>query len=123
VGASSALEGEVREAPTAGGIWETAASSQTDQGGQVHAVVVRVTINDRDAAQQRLDQEVVPQVSQAPGFQAGYWTWKDNTGLSMVIVDSEDAANQIADRARQMVESIDAVSLEGVEVREVVAHA
>jgi hypothetical protein len=84
---------------------------------------VRVTINDRDAAQQRLDQDVVPQVSQAPGFQAGYWTWKDNIGLSMVIVDSEDAANQIADRARQMVESIDAVSLEGVEVREVVAHA
>jgi hypothetical protein len=89
----------------------------------VHAVVVRVTINDRDAAQQRLDQDVVPQVSQVPGFKAGYWTWKDNTGLSMVIVDSEDAANQIADRARQMVESIDAVSLEGVEVREVVAHA
>jgi hypothetical protein len=89
----------------------------------VHAVVVRVTIGDREAAQQRLDQDVVPQVSQAPGFQAGYWTWKDNTGLSMVIVDSEDAANQMADRARQMVESIDAVSLEGVEVREVVAHA
>jgi hypothetical protein len=89
----------------------------------VHAVVVKVTIGDREAAQQRLDQDVVPQVSQAPGFQAGYWTWKDNTGLSMVIVDSEDAANQMADRARQMVESIDAVSLEGVEVREVVAHA
>jgi hypothetical protein len=84
---------------------------------------VKVTIGDREAAQQRLDQDVVPQVSQAPGFQAGYWTWKDNTGLSMVIVDSEDAANQMADRARQMVESIDAVSLEGVEVREVVAHA
>lgn len=89
----------------------------------MHAVVVKVTIGDREAAQQRLDQDVVPQVSQAPGFQAGYWTWKDNTGLSMVIVDSEDAANQMADRARQMVESIDAVSLEGVEVREVVAHA
>jgi hypothetical protein len=84
---------------------------------------VRVTIGDREAAQQRLDQDVVPQVSQAPGFQAGYWTWKDNTGLSMVIVDSEDAANQMADRARQIVESIDAVSLDGVEVREVVAHA
>jgi hypothetical protein len=89
----------------------------------VHAVVVRVTIDDREAAQQRLDQDVVPQVSQAPGFQAGYWTWKDNTGLSMVIVDSEDAANQMADRARQIIEGIDAVSLEGVEVREVVAHA
>lgn len=89
----------------------------------MHAVVVRVTINDREAAQQRLEQEVVPQVSQAPGFQAGYWTWKDNTGLSMVILDSEDAANQAAERVRGMVGSMDAVSLDGVEVREVVAHA
>lgn len=90
---------------------------------KVHAVVVRVTINDREAAQQRLDQDVVPQVSQAPGFQAGYWTWKDNSGLSMVIVDSEDAANQAAGRVREMVDGNDAVSLDGVEVREVVAHA
>jgi hypothetical protein len=89
----------------------------------VHAVVVRVTISDREAAQQRLDQDVVPQVSQAPGFQAGYWTWKDNTGLSMVVLDSEDAANQVAERARQMIQDIDAVSLESVGVREVVAHA
>lgn len=89
----------------------------------VHAVVVRVTISDREAAQQRLDQDVVPQVSQAPGFQAGYWTWKDNTGLSMIILDTEDAANQAAERAREMVGRIDAVSLDDVEVREVVAHA
>lgn len=89
----------------------------------MHAVVVRVTIRDREAAQQRLDQEVVPQVSQAPGFHAGYWTWKDDTGLSMLILDSEDAANRAADRAREMIQGIDAVSLEDVEVREVVAHA
>ena len=89
----------------------------------MHAVVVRVTISDREAAQRRLDQEVVPGVSQAPGFQAGYWMQKDNTGLSVVIFDSEDAANQGADRARQMTQNIEGVSLEGVEVREVVAHA
>lgn len=89
----------------------------------MHAVVVRVSISDRDAAQQRLDEEVVPQVSQAPGFRAGYWTWKDNTGLSMIVLDSEDAANQAAGRAREMVQNIEAVTLEGVEVREVVAHA
>ncbi len=90
----------------------------------MHAVVVKVTISDREAAQQRLDQEVVPQVSQAPGFHAGYWTWKDNTGLSMVIVDSEEAANQAAARVRDMVGSMEgAVTLEDVEVREVVAHA
>ena len=89
----------------------------------MHAVVVRVTISDRDDAQQRLDQDVVPQVSQAPGFRAGYWTWKDNSGLSMIVFDSEDAANEAADRAREMIQRIDAVSLEGVEAREVVAHA
>jgi hypothetical protein len=89
----------------------------------VHAVVVRVTIADREAAEERLSQQVVPQVSQAPGFRAGYWTWKDDTGLSMVIFDSEDAANQAAGRVREMVDGIDAVSLDAVEVREVVAHA
>lgn len=90
----------------------------------MHAVVVKVTITDREAAQQRLEQDVVPQVSQAPGFRTGYWTWKDDTGLSMVIVDSEEAANQAASRVRDMVGSMaGAVTLEDVEVREVVAHA
>jgi hypothetical protein len=70
-----------------------------------------------------LNEDVVPRVSQAPGFQAGYWTWKDNTGLSMVVFDSEDGANQAGDQVRAMVESIDAVELQSVEVREVVAHA
>jgi len=96
---------------------------EIDQEVKVDAVVVRVTINDREGAQRGLDQDVVPRVSQAPGFQAGYWTWKDNTGLSMIILDSEDAANQAAERTREMVDRIDAVSLDGVEVREVVAHA
>ena len=89
----------------------------------MHALVVRVTIKDRESAQQRLNENVVPEVSQAPGFRAGYWTWKDNTGLSMIMLDSEDAANQAGDRIRAMVQGIDAVELEGVEVREVVAHA
>lgn len=89
----------------------------------MHAVVVRVTIKDREAAQKRLDEDVVPRVSQAPGFRAGYWTWKDNTGLSMTIFDSEDGANQAGDFAREMIQGIDAVELEDVEVREVVAHA
>ena len=87
----------------------------------MHAVVVKVTIGDREAAQQRLDQDVVPQVSQAPGFQAGYWTWKDNNGLSMVIFDSEENARAGAQRVEGGVP--EGVTLEGVEVREVVASA
>ena len=89
----------------------------------MHAVVVNVTLSDRQAAEQMLNQDVVPRVSQAPGFQAGYWTWKDNSGLSMVIFDSEDAANQAANQVQQMVDNATAVSLIGVEVREVVAQA
>jgi len=87
----------------------------------MHAVVVRVNINDKDAATQALNEQVVPGVSQAPGFVAGYWTRKDDTGLSMMVFESEDQAQGVTDRMREMVP--DAVTLEGIEVREVVANA
>jgi hypothetical protein len=87
----------------------------------VHAVVVRVTINDEQAAQSALQEQVVPRVSQAPGFVTGYWTRKGNTGLSMIIFESEQAATQASEQVRGSVP--DAVTLENVEVREVAAHA
>ncbi len=43
----------------------------------MHAIVVRVTINDLEAAESTLREQVVPAASQAPGFVAGYWTRKD----------------------------------------------
>ena len=87
----------------------------------MHAVVVRVTVNDREDAEQRLRNEVVPQVSSAPGFQAGYWTGEGDSCLSMVIFDSEENARAAADRVPQGIP--ESVTLEGVEVREVVASA
>jgi hypothetical protein len=87
----------------------------------MHAVVVRVMIEDPEASETTLREQVVPGVSQAPGFVAGYWTRKDNNGLSMVIFESEDAANSMSERVPGMVP--DTVKLEEVEVREVVAHA
>lgn len=87
----------------------------------MHAVVVKVTINDSEAADNNLRERVVPGVSQAPGFVAGYWTRKDNTGLSMVIFDSADAATRASEQVPSMIP--DAVTLENVEVREVVTHA
>ena len=44
----------------------------------MHALVVRTSISDAEAARKTLDEKVVPQVSQAPGFVAGYWTWSDD---------------------------------------------
>jgi hypothetical protein len=87
----------------------------------MHAVVVRVTVNNPEGAEQRLRDEVVPRVSSAPGFQAGYWTREGNSGLSMAIFDSEENARAAAERVPATVP--EDVSLEGVEVREVVASA
>jgi hypothetical protein len=87
----------------------------------MHAVVVRVTINDEEAADRALREQVVPRASQAPGFVAGYWTRKDNTGLSMILFESEDAATRASEQIPSMVP--EHVSLEGVEVREVAAQA
>jgi hypothetical protein len=83
-----------------------------------------VNINDFQSGRQFLTEEVVPRVSQAPGFVAGYWTTSDDNsnGLSMIVFDSEDAARQVA----QMIESQgmdEGVTLEGTDVREVVANA
>jgi hypothetical protein len=87
----------------------------------VHAVVVKVTINDTESAEKALRDEVVPRVSQAPGFVTGYWTRKDNNGLSMIIFESEDAAKQASERIQQNMPA--AVTLDGAEIREVAAHA
>jgi hypothetical protein len=87
----------------------------------MHAVVTRVNVNDREAAISHLRENVVPGVSQAPGFVAGYWTRKDDTGLAMVIFESEEAATNMSERVPSLL--TDAVTLENVEVREVVANA
>jgi len=88
----------------------------------VNAVVVRVSINDEEMAQRHLREEVVPGVSQAPGFVAGYWTRKEGTGLGLVVFESEDAARAMSERVPSMAPA-EVVTLEEVDVREVVAHA
>ena len=91
----------------------------------MHAVVVRVTINDQEAAEAMLRDEVVPRVSQAPGFVAGYWTRAQDgsNGMSVLVFESEEAAQGAAGMIQGGGLVSDAVSLEGAEVREVVANA
>ena len=87
----------------------------------MHAVVVKVTVKDPEASARELREQVVPSVSQAPGFVAGYWTRKDDTRLSMVMFESEEPANAMSERIASIVP--DTVTLESVEVREVIAQA
>jgi len=87
----------------------------------MHAVVVRVNIGDPENAQQELQTRVVPNVSQLPGFVAGYWTRTENQGLAMTVWESEDAARQAAERITQNMPQT--VELQDYEIREVVASA
>jgi hypothetical protein len=95
---------------------------------EMYALVVRVTIHNVDRTRDVLNNQVVPQVSGAPGFKAGYWTWGtgggETNGLSMIIFDSEENARGAGDRVSAIAADAPGdVTLDGVEVREVVASA
>jgi len=87
----------------------------------MHAVVVRVTVNDPERGTEELRSQVVPRLKQAPGFVAGYWTRAGDQGLSMTVWESEDGARRAADMISQSLPQ--GVELQGAEVREVVASA
>jgi hypothetical protein len=89
----------------------------------VHAVVVKLTIDDVERDDQLLEEQVVPRASGAAGFVAGYWTRSGDSGLSMVVYESEEAARAVAEQIQSMGLPDDAVTVDGVEVREVVASA
>jgi hypothetical protein len=90
----------------------------------MHAVVIRATIGEPETAQKGLQEQVVPRVSNAPGLVAAYWTRSDDktNGVSMIVFESEEAARAAA----EMIGSApppETVTLDSVEVREVVASA
>jgi len=88
----------------------------------MHAVVVTANILDFEKGKAFLEGEVVPRVSQAPGFVAGYWVrFGEDQGRSVIVFESEEAAR----RAAEQIQSPpgEAVTLESVDVGEVVAHA
>jgi hypothetical protein len=90
----------------------------------MHAVVINVTINDESTATARLREEIVPQVSGTPGFVTGYWVRLSGTkGASTVVFESEDAAQGLASTMRDQPGGDGSVTLDSIEVGEVVANA
>jgi hypothetical protein len=89
----------------------------------MHAIVVRVTINDVEASEALLRDQIVPRVSAAPGFVAGHWTRSDDksNGLSVLVFESEDAARTAADQIHPPEGG--EVNMDSVEVREVIESA
>jgi hypothetical protein len=89
----------------------------------MHALVVRVRINDRDKAERFLKEQIVPGASRAPGFVTGYWVnVGGNQGSSVIVFESEEDAQ----RAREVwggPPPDDVATIESFELGEVVAHA
>lgn len=89
----------------------------------MHAVVVKVSINNPEGALENLKSQIVPRVSQAPGFVAGYWYGDGQTsGNATIVFDSEETARGFVDMFRQQ-EGPGHATVDSVDVHEVVAHA
>jgi hypothetical protein len=88
----------------------------------MHAVMFRVSIHQQEEAEKFLKEQIVPGVSQAPGFVAGHWVnIGGDQGQSMIVFESEEAARAVADNVNAPPD--DVVTIERVEVGEVVAQA
>ncbi|HEX3317144.1 MAG TPA: hypothetical protein VHR88_03940 [Solirubrobacteraceae bacterium] len=87
----------------------------------MHAVVVNLTITDSEAVESALHEQLLPRVSQAPGFVTGYWTTKGSTALSMFVLETEEAATRMSEQAAAGVPY--GAALDAIEVRAVAAHA
>jgi hypothetical protein len=94
-----------------------------DKEELMHAVVVRVTVDDVETAEKMLREQVVPRIQQMPGFVNGYWTRSEGNGLSMILFDSEENARQASDQVQANMPPGEAVTFDSAEVREVVAQA
>jgi hypothetical protein len=87
----------------------------------MYAVVVNVSISDVELAQGELREQVVPMVSQVPGFVSGVWMeYGEGKGHSVVVFEGEEAANAMAQQVRSAAMS---VTVDDVSVHEVFAQA
>ena len=94
----------------------------------MHAVLIEVDTSgqpDQEAGLKNLRENVVPGVSQAPGFHAGYWLRPlgDAKGASLVLFDSEEHAEAASQALTVGSEAAPGVKVIRREVREVAASA
>ena len=90
----------------------------------MHAVVVRSTLHDFEEASKILREEGIPRISQAPGFVSAQWVRLDeSTGTSMLTFESEQAAQAAAEMLRANPPGGSAITINTIEIGEVVERA
>ena len=86
----------------------------------MHAALATVTITDYDHARRLLHDDVLPTITEVPGFVSGHWLAPiDGTGMSILIFETEDEARAMAEQMPPGRELNEFVTIESVEVREV----
>ncbi len=86
----------------------------------MHAALVTVTIDpgQAPAAAAALMDDILPEVTSAPGFAAGYWLEPaDGQGFSILLFDTEEQARQAAEAAASW--PAPGISIDGVQIRRV----
>jgi hypothetical protein len=90
----------------------------------MHAVVVRSTLHDIELGMTFLRDVGIPRLKQAPGFVTGHWVrLGEDGGTSMVVFESEDAAQAATEQLRTNPPPESAVTINSIEIGEVVEHA
>ena len=87
----------------------------------MHAVVARSTIHEYEQATSFLREQAIPRIKQAPGFVSAQWVRLDETtGTSMLTFETEEAARAAAEQIRANPPGGDAITINSIEVGEVV---
>ena len=90
----------------------------------MHGVLVTSTIHDVEQGRSFLREEGIPRLRQAPGFVTGHWVrFANSSGASMLVFESEEAAQAAAEQLRTNPPPSSAVTIDSVQIGEVVEHA
>jgi hypothetical protein len=97
-----------------------------EEMGMAHALVANVNLEGRDFEQVEriLNEQVIPGVRQAPGFQSGVWLRMPDgkVGMAVIVFDSEANA-KAAEQAMPSMRPPDAPPMTSITVCEVTAQA
>jgi hypothetical protein len=87
----------------------------------MHAVVVRSTVHDVEQGRNFLREQVIPRLSQAPGFVGAQWVrLEGGGGTGMMTFESEEQAQAAVEQLQTNPPPETAVTINTVEVGEVV---
>jgi|1185.fasta_scaffold43396_1 hypothetical protein len=86
----------------------------------MHAAMATVSISDYEQARRLLHDDVLPTVTDIPGFVSGHWFAPvDGKGVEILIFETEDEAQAMAAQMPPGRRVNDFVTVDSIEVREV----